>query len=637
MGCMLNYADVYQSWASAALPPPSQTISEWAEANGVLAAESSSEPGRWTAIPYQVAMMDACCHPAVERVTIMKSARIGYTKVLGHIIGYHVHQDPCSILVVQPTIDDAEGWSKEELQPTVEQTEVLRQLIAPPRARDSGNTILRKKYPGGILHVVGANSARGFRRITVRLVLFDEIDGYPPSAGNEGDQEKLGEKRAETAWNRKIIKGSTPTEAGISRIERAWKQSSQGHYLLRCPRCDGEHVRRFHRPDKQLVIRGEPIAAAWLDLDARAWVCPACDARIDQRHHRVLIEGGQWRGEHWAWTHSSGFTFEPGFDGHIGMHIWAGYGYSPNSTPAKLAKEYLSVKDDPEQHKTFVNTVLGLPWEEKGEQLDADILMARRERYAAEVQEGVLVLDCGVDVQSDRLELEVVGWGLGEESWSVDYQVLVGDPVQDEVWNELEDVWKHGTWARADGSTLRLNFMCIDSGYLPRRVFAFVRKLQSMSVVPIKGRAGAYPVIEDRTHRERRRARRKKSGAAPELIGVDEGKSILMRRLRNITKPGPGYCHFPHDRSEEWFRQLTGERLVTRYPRHGHAIREWVKVYPAVEALDCRNYAYAALLLSGVDLEREAAKRSTPQSTTGQSTKRAPVPRRSGYVNRWRR
>ena len=629
MDCIQSYVSVYQnSWGNAALPPPSQTISEWAEMNGVLTAESSSEPGRWTAIPYQVAMMDACCHPEIERVTVMKSARVGYTKVLGHVIGYHVHQDPCSMLVVQPTIDDAEGWSKEELQPTIEQTDVLRNLIAPPRARDSGNTILRKKYPGGILHVVGANSARGFRRITVRLVLFDEIDGYPASAGNEGDQEKLGEKRAETAWNRLILKGSTPTEAGISRIERAWKQSSQGHYLLTCPNCGGEHVRRFSKPDKPLIIRDEPIAAAWLDMEARAWACPACDARVDQRHHRTLIEGGRWFGEHWSWSRDSGFVLEPGFDGHIGMHIWAGYGYSPNSTPAKLAREFLSVKDDPEQLKTFVNTVLGEPWEERGEQLDSDVLMARREVYGAEVPDDVVALTCGVDVQGDRLELEVVGWGIGEESWSIDYQVIVGDPVEDVAWADLLDVWQQGTWARADGSTLRLSAMCVDSGYLPRRVYNFVRKSQSMHVWPIKGRAGAYPIIEDRSQRDRRRAKRKKSGAAPELIGVDEAKSILMRRLRNIAKPGPGYCHFPDDRHQEWFAQLTGERLVTRYPRKGRAVREWIKMHPAVEALDCRVYAHAALLLSSIDLEREARKLDATKADTTAKPRKKRLPTR---------
>ena len=635
---MQNCAADLHPWASAALPPPSLTISQWAERYAYLAAESSSEPGKWHAIPYQVAMMDACCHPEIERVSIKKSKRTGYTKCLGNVISYHIHQDPCSILVVQPTLDDANGWSKEELMPTIEQTDVLRGLVAPSRSKSSDSTILQKHYPGGILHVVGANSARGFRRITVRLVLFDEIDGYPPSAGNEGDQEKLGEGRSETAWNRKIVKGSTPTEAGISRIGRAWRESSQGHFVLACPSCSGEHIRRFVLPEKPVVIRGEPMAISVLDMEAKAWICPACDARITHRHHREMIEAGYWLGEHWEWRPESGFDLLPGFDGHIGMHIWAGYSYSPNSTPAKLIAEYRSVKDDPEQYKTFVNTVLGEEWTEPGEQLDHSGLKSRAEPFPAEVADGVIALTCGVDLQQDRLELEVVGWGVGEESWSVDYQVLVGDPTQDDVWAELLELWNNGTWAREDGSTLRLSGMCVDSGYLPKRVYKFVQAAASQHVYPIKGRAGAYPVIEQKTVRDRRRARRKKMGAAPEMIGVDEAKIILMRRLR-LIKPGPGYCHTPAHRDEEWYRQITGERQVTRYPRGGRPVREFIKVHAAVEALDCRVYAYAALLLSGVRLD-EPVVRLTSDPAAEPTEERVRDERfvrgRRNYVQNWR-
>ena len=619
---MGDYSPQVRAAISAALiawlPPPDLTVSEWAERYAVLPPESSSEPGKWHAIPYQVAMMDACCHPRVERVSIIKSKRTGYTKCMGNLIGYHVHQDPCSILVVQPTLDDAEGWSKEELTPTVEQTEILSKLIAPPRAKDSGNTILRKRYPGGILHVVGANSARGFRRITVRLALFDEVDGYPPSAGNEGDPEKLAEGRTETAWNRKIIKGSTPTEAGISRIGRAWRESSQGHYVLSCPHCAGEHIRRFVVPEKPVVIRNEAFPVSHLDHATGEWVCPACQVRMDHGQHRALIEGGYWRGEHWEWRNGQGFTFLEGFSGHIGMHIWAGYSYSPNSTPDKLIAEYNAVKDDAEQLKTFVNTVLGEEWIEPGEQLDHDVLAARAEQYPAEVPPGAVVLTCGVDVQGDRLELEIVGWGEREESWSIDYQVLVGDPTQDDVWDDLAEVLKDGRWIGPGGRPHRVSAACIDSGYLPRRVYRFVRAQRSAFVWPTKGRAGAYPVIESKTIQARRAAKRKKEGAAPEMIGVDEAKAILYRRLR-LSGEGPGVCHFPADRDLEWFKQLTGERCITRYPRGGAPTREWVRVYRAVEALDCRVLAHAALLLSKIPL--------VPRPVEEQRTADQPPPR----------
>lgn len=614
------HAHLIHPWADAALPPPDLLASGWAAEYAVLAAGSSSEPGRWVSIPYQIAMMDACCHPEIERVTIMKSARVGYTKVIGNLIGYHIHQDPCSILVVQPTIDDAKGWSKEEFMQTVEQTEVLRELVAPSKTRSSESTILQKHYPGGILHVVGANSARGFRRITVRLVLFDEIDGYPPSAGNEGDQEKLGEMRSETAWNRKIVKGSTPTEEGISRIGRSWRESSQGHYVLHCPQCGGEHIRRFFKPEKAIKIRGSDIPVAHLELASACWVCPHCDERISHRHHRHMIEGGYWLGDDWEWRPGVGFTLLPTFAGHIGMHIWAGYGYSPNSTPAKLAAEYLSVKDDEDRFKTFVNTRLGEEWREPGEQLDHELLKARAEPFASEVPDGVIALTAGVDVQQDRIELEVVGWGVGEESWSIDYQVLVGNTVDQPVWDELEEVWKNYTWGG-----MRLTAMGVDSGYLPKRVYSFIQQINNIRVYPLKGRAGSYPIIEHRLIRDRKRARRKKAGAAPEMIGVDEAKTIIMRRLK-LSRPGPGYCHVPDDRDEEWFRQITAERQVIRYPRKGAPIKEWINLQSRNEALDCRIYAYAALLLSGVNLEKKKE-----QANQKKPVKSANTPRRQKY------
>lgn len=609
-----------ESALTAWLPPPDLTVSEWAERYAVLPPESSSEPGKWHAIPYQVAFMDACCHPAIERVSIIKSKRTGYTKCIGNVIGYHIHQDPCSILVVQPTLDDAEGWSKEELVPNIEQTAVLTDLVAPARSKDSSNTILRKRYPGGILHVVGANSARGFRRITVRLALFDEIDGYPTSAGNEGDPEKLAEGRTETAWNRKVVKGSTPTEAGISRIGRAFRESSPGHYVLTCPHCGGEHIRRFIPPEKPITIRGKAFPISHLDHETAEWVCPACQGRINHGMHRALIERGYWRGDAWEWRRETGFALLDGFSRHIGFHIWAGYSYSPNSTPSKLIAEYQEVKDDAERLKTFVNTVLGEEWIEPGEQLDHDALAARAEDYPCEVPPGVLVLTCGVDVQGDRLELEVVGWGEREESWSIDYQVLIGDPTQDEVWEELQDVLKDGRWLGPGGHPHRISATCIDSGYLPRRVYRFTRAQRSAYIWPTKGRAGAYPIIEAKTSRARRAAKRKKDGAAPELLGVDEGKAVLYRRLR-LHGDGPGICHFPRDRDREWFKQLTGERCITRYPRGGAPVREWVRVYRAVEALDCRVMAHAALLLSELPL---VARPTPTESKSQQPPPRAP-------------
>jgi phage terminase large subunit GpA-like protein len=226
-------------------PPPKLQLDEWADQYRFLSRENSSEPGKWNTdrTPYLRDIMRSITDPLVEEVVVMKAARIGYTEgVVGNGIGFFIDQDPCPQLVVQPTVDDAEGWSKDNLTPLVEETPRLREKVRDQKSRNSGNTILTKRYPGGSLKAIGANSPRGFRRVTVRVVWFDEVDGYPPGAGSEGDQISLGRKRAQTFDNRKIVMGSTPTLKDASRIETAFNASSQGRYHVKCPHCQHEQV-----------------------------------------------------------------------------------------------------------------------------------------------------------------------------------------------------------------------------------------------------------------------------------------------------------------------------------------------------------------------------------------------------------
>ncbi|MGL4370770.1 MAG: phage terminase large subunit family protein, partial [Spirochaetota bacterium] len=229
----LQLATALKLWA----PPPKLSLSQWADRYAFLSPESSAQPGKWHNIPYQVGILDALTDPTVEKVTVMKSARVGYTKIITNLIGYHIHNDPCNIMVVQPTVEDAEGYSKDEIRPMLRDTPVLKEIMPESKTRDSNNTILKKSYPGGTLMLIGANSGRGFRRVSSRIVIFDEVDGYPASAGQEGDQIALGSRRADYFWNKKIVLGSTPTIKGISRIEDNFQQSDQWHRYVPCPFC----------------------------------------------------------------------------------------------------------------------------------------------------------------------------------------------------------------------------------------------------------------------------------------------------------------------------------------------------------------------------------------------------------------
>jgi terminase, large subunit len=556
-------------------PPPKLDLDEWADRYFVLSAESAAEPGRWRSIPYQRGIMKAFNDPEVERISVMKSARVGYTKILDIAIGYHMHQDPCPMLVVQPTIDDAQGYSKDEIAPMVRDTPVLQGLVS-DGYRDSSNTILKKTFPGGVLNLVGANSARGFRRLTVRLVLLDEVDGYPPTAGDEGDQITLATRRSDTFWNRKIVLGSTPTIQGVSRIEASFLESDRRRYYVPCPHC-GEF--QYLVWDRMKWPDGNPERAYYQ--------CIKCDQPIDHAFKRQMVERGEWRAE-------------APFRGHAGFHIWAAYSYSPNATWAKLATEWCDVQKDRERLKTFVNTVIGEPWVDKGEQVEGALLHNRRELYRAPVPNGS-ILTAGVDVQKDRLEAEIVAWGEGEESWSIEYLRIIGDPSRAELWDAMAAALGK-TWLRVDGAQLDVRALCIDSGgHFTDEVYSFSRKHGVRWAIPIKGSSEAGKPIAafPRTMNKKR--------VYLTMLGVDTGKELLMRRLGQ-EETGPGYCHFPNAQAydEEYFAQLTAEKAITRY-KAGRPFIEWQKTRPRNEALDCRIYAHAAVRIlqqhGGVRLE----------------------------------
>jgi len=564
-------------------PPPRLTISQWAERYAILSKETSAQTGRFRAYAYQPGIMDAVSDPAVTQVTVMKSARVGYTKILDHIVGYYLHQDPSPILIVQPRVEDAEDYSKTEITPMLRDTAVLAAIAGDPKAKDSGNTILKKTLlNGSSITLVGANSPGGFRRITTRIVLFDEVDGYPKAgAGTEGDQVALGAKRSETFWNRKIVLGSTPTVRGESRIEKSWEESDQRRFFVPCPHCGEMQYLEWGGPDLPYGIkwdkdeRGHPLP------ETAHYACRLNSCIIEDADKAEMIGRGEWRAS------------QP-FRGHAGFHIWTGYSLNVNATWPILVAEWLRVKDDPLQRQTFINLVLGEPYEDRGEKaLNEARLAARTEVWAAEVPDGVAVVTVGIDTQDNRLECEVVGWGRNEESWSICHEVIEGDPETPELWNCLDAFLKR-IWRRADGRGFDAMAACIDSGgHHTQRVYDFAKARLGRKIWAIKGesaiggkRSPVWPT--------KRPSSRTKATFRPVIIGVNAAKDSVRARL-HIDQPGPGYMHFPADRDINYFAQMVAERSVLKVSG-GQRYRVW-ELPPgrANEALDCRVYAYAAL------------------------------------------
>ena len=573
----------------ALAPPEPLRLSEWANKYAMMSKETSSQSGRFRSFAYQDGIMDAFTDPSVETITVMKSARVGYTKILDHVIGYYIAHDPSPILAIQPRETDAEDYSKTEIAPMLRDTPVLSKLVGGAKAKDTNQTILKRSFTNGAnLTLVGANSPGGFRRITCRIILFDEVDGYPASgAGNEGDQIALGKKRSETFWNRKIGIGSTPTVKGVSRVEKSFNDSDQRYYFVPCPHCGESQVLEWGD-------RTSPYGMKW-DRDENGQSLPetvyyACRHNGCVIRHNdlpLMVERGEWR------------ATKP-FKGHAGFHVWTAYSLFPNAAWHKLVEEWLIVKDDPVMRQTFINTTLGQPYEDFGDKsLNEKSLLERGEVYAAEVPDGVVLLTAGIDTQDDRLEVEIAGWGRNEERWSISYDVMEGDLDTPEPWERL-DVYLQQIWRRADGRGFTIMAACIDSGgHHTEAVYQFAKARIGRRIWAIKGesarggkRSPVWPT--------KKPSSRSKSSYRPVIIGVNAAKDVIRNRLHlDAPAPGksqPGYMHFPHDRDLNYYSQLLAERSVKK-TSGGFSFRVWeLRAGRANEALDCCVYNYAALM-----------------------------------------
>ena len=556
-------------------PPPKLLVSQWADQYRQLSRESAAEPGRWSTnrAPYQKAIMDSVNNPDIEIIVVMSSAQVGKTEIINNIVGYYIHQDPAPMLVVQPTEKLAESWSTDRLSPMLRDSKVFGNLIKDSRSRDSGNKILYKKFPGGHITMAGSNAPSSLASRPVRVVLCDEVDRYPLSAGSEGDPVNLAKKRATTFWNRKVILTSTPTIKDISRIEAAYLQSDQRKYYVPCPHCNEYQTLKWSQISWK---EGKP--------DSAHYACEINGCVIYDADKRQMLLGGQWRAE--MPENKSNIT---------GFHL--NELYSPWTSWPKIVSEFLKAKQMPETLKTWVNTTLGETWEERGETIEEGSLLARLENWGDDAPMGVVFITAGVDVQNDRLELEIVGFGRGLESWSLDYKVIHGDPARSEVWSDLDNILEK-TIKHESGVELRIACVCIDSGgHHTGSVYEYCKKRQLRRVFAVKGASIPGKPIVSRPSTSNRMKVKLFS------IGTDTAKEMIYSRLK-IIKIGAGYSHFPADRDEDYFKQLTAEQVVTRYHK-GYPVRRWEKPKGRRnEALDCRVYALAALYIINPDLEQ---------------------------------
>ena len=556
--------------------------------------------------------MDACSDPGIQEVVVMAGAQLGKTEAILNIVGYHIDNDPSPILVLQPTLEMAQAFSKDRVAAgLLRSTPCLRDKVKDPRARDSGNTTLHKIFPGGAITMVGANSPSGLASRPIRVVLCDEVDRYPTSAGTEGDPIQLARKRSATFWNRKVIMVSTPTNKGSSRIEDAYEKSDKREFYVPCKHCHHE----------QTLIWGN---VQWQENqpDTAAYMCEECSVLWSDSDRRWSIRNGRW-------------IANEEFKGVAGFKI-SGL-YSPWTPLSDGVKDFLAVKKNPEQLRVWINTYLGSLWEDPGETVDDYLLSERREPMET-VPEDVMLVTAGVDVQDSRLEVSYVGWARDDESYVLGHQTLYGDPSTPNLWNTLdEELFRQ--FHTESGRQLGVRATCVDSGgHFTQSVYAFCNKNYGRRIFAIKGVGGEGKAISGRPSK----TNSMKCPLFP--IGVDTAKDLIFARLR-IQDEGPGYIHFSDTLSDEYFRQLTAEKIVTRYHK-GFKKRVFEKVRARNEALDCMVYAIAAYAIIGINVntyadraesEKPVADEKQQKETVEQGSKRPFVPRTGrNFVNGWR-
>lgn len=593
----------------ALAPPPELKISEWADQYRVLSREASAEAGGWSTerAEYQRGIMDAITDEKIDEVVVMSSAQVGKTEIILNTIGYYISQDASPIMCIQPTLDMAATFSKDRLSPMLRDTPILSDKVKDPRSRDANNTTYHKTFEGGHITLVGSNSAASLASRPIRVLLFDEVDRY--TVTSEGDSIALAKKRAMTFWNKKTVMVSTPTNEGSSRIASAFEETDKREFYVPCHECGEEQVLKWKNVNWE---QDKPQTAVY--------ICEHCGVVWDDADRFRAIRRGCWR------------ATAPEIIGKAGFRL-SGL-YSPWTSLESAVNDFLEAKKLPETLRVFVNSFLGETWTDEGERVDDFDIANHREDYGENVPQDVVLLTCGADVQSDRIECEVVGHCKDSETYSIDYQIFYGDPNSSAVWAEFDE-YLSMTWEREDGVELTIKGTCVDSGgHHTQSVYRFCKPRLGKRVFAIKGVGGeGKPLVNGKP------STNNNLKCKLWMIGVDTAKEIIYSNLR-IKEVGAGYCHFPARYSDEYFKQLTAEKVVKKYHKGFHR-REWIKVRPRNEALDCRVYALAALSILGVSVNMLAQKSAKADVKDADIDKPHPMQRTakrrtSGFVNGWR-
>lgn len=616
-------------------PPPEMTIAEWADRERVLSEDAGAvEPGSWHTdrVPYLREIMDALDDPTCSRVVFMKSSQVGGSEVGLNWLGKTIDIDPTPFITLFPTEDSLKNYSTTMLEPMLRDTPSLAgRVVDADGRRDRRNTMKRKVYIGGYWMGLTARSSSQLRSLRAPRAIAEEIDDYDAELKQQGDPMKL-LVRAQRAFLRlgtaKTFELSTPTDLEISRISKAYDSSDRRRYHLPCPQCNREQHLVWRDDDgRHRFLYEKEGGERRVTPGSVRYLCEACETQIGEEWRASMLPAGRWIAE------------RPDVHDPRGFHIWTAY--SPFVTWDAIVQEFLNSFQSPATLKTFDNLWLGKPWKETADTINPNTLQARVETYGdgIDVPHGVGIVAAAIDVQGDRLEYALWGYGEREESWLIEWSRVEGDPGKDETYDEC-GMRCFRALEHASGARLRASVLAIDAGYQTTAVWRFVERWRArgLRVLPVVGKEGrGRPLIQRPGPQRMKKARLQ---ARPTyLIGSDEAKTVLLLNRAHLKEPGPGYLHFPDTVDPVFFDQFTAEELKTVYVNR-FPVRRWVPIPNRQNhALDLACYALGALhdlgprTLNQLGAMAQQLSQARPKPGTSAIGSGAVAPRGRGLVS----
>lgn len=593
----VNFQKLVKKAVSYFKPPEQLSLKEWSDKYRILQAENSAEPGKWrtSRTPYLEEIMNAFNDSKVKQEVVVASSQVGKTECELNMLGYAIDIDPGPIMWVTPTQDNAEDFSKRRIAPMIRDTKPLRKKVADSKSRNSNNTVLKKRYPGGMLTLTGSNSPANLASVPCRYVFGDEIDRWATDAGGEGDPWSLLKARTTTFFNHKMVQVSTPTIKGHSAIEKAFKLGTQEYWCVECPHCHEYNFIEFEQIKFEYKVNKIDGNKQFI-VEKVEYACPECGC---------ISSEYEIKHSNYKWIAKNPEAYQNGV-----RSFWINSFSSPWMGWDEIVLSFLEAENDPKKLKTVYNTLLGKLWEDRSTHIDEDVILDRRENYEAELPDGVLCLTCGVDTQDNRLEYEVVGHGLNRITWGIRKGIIMGKPDNYDTWNNLDGIIEH-EYSFKDGKKLKISATFVDSGgHYTQEVYENCLKRFNKRVFAIKGKGGdgipyVSPPSKVNVVKEDARGRKVIFGKCfLYTLGVDSGKEKIMSALEVQTPGEQRYCHFPLDEELGYDRNfaigILSEQLTFKNGKW-----RWEKIpgHERNEALDCRNYAMAAFRAISPNME----------------------------------